>query len=158
MNGLRSELDELKIAIAEVKQGRKVTAPERFKMRPEQRRAVEQTAAYYRGQVESKAKHFLWNAKMRFGKTFTSYQLALEMGWTKLLILTYHTLQLRILGEKDLVRHQDFEGWQFVGKRDRFEGHLMNHFPYAWLVSFQDIMQRDSAGDIKERLRVGIRK
>ena len=145
-------LDELKIAIAEVKQGRKVIAPDRFKMRPEQRRAVDQTAAYYRGQVEGKAKHFLWNAKMRFGKTFTSYQLALEMGWTKLLILTYKPA-VEDSWRKDLERHQDFEGWQFIGKGEDFK-EFDESFPYAWLVSFQDILQKDSAGDIKERLRL----
>lgn len=32
---------------------------------------------------------FLWNAKMRFGKTFASYQLAKRMGFTKILILTF---------------------------------------------------------------------
>ncbi|MDO4727964.1 MAG: hypothetical protein Q4B43_03035 [Bacteroidota bacterium] len=31
--------------------------------------------------------HFLWNAKMRFRKTFTSYQLALQTGWHKVLVL-----------------------------------------------------------------------
>ncbi len=139
-------LDELEIAIAEVKRGSKVTAPNSFKMRPEQHRAVERTAAYYRGQVEGKAKHFLWNAKMRFGKTFASYQLALEMGWTRLLILTYKPV-VADSWKKDLERHQDFQGWQFIGKGKGFED-IDESFPYAWLVSFQDIMQSDTAGDI----------
>ncbi|MDE2769985.1 MAG: GIY-YIG nuclease family protein [Bacteroidota bacterium] len=147
-------LDELKIAIAEVKQGRRVTALYSFKMRPEQRRAVEQTAAYYRGQEEDKAKHFLWNAKMRFGKTFASYQLALEMGWTKLLILTYKPA-VEDSWRKDLERHQDFQGWQFIGKGERFED-IDESFPYAWLVSFQDIMWRNAKGgiEIKDRLEL----
>ena len=64
-----------------------------FPMRPEQERAVEKTSVYFntfkkdpsnRGLIP----HFLWNAKMRFGKTFTTYQLALKMGWTKVLVLT----------------------------------------------------------------------
>ncbi|MDE2644800.1 MAG: GIY-YIG nuclease family protein [Bacteroidota bacterium] len=145
-------LDELKIAIAEVKQGTRVSAPDNFLMRPEQHRAVEQTAAYYRGQVEGKAKHFLWNAKMRFGKTFASYQLALEMGWTKLLILTYKPA-VEDSWRKDLERHQDFEGWQFIGKGEGFEG-IDESFPYAWLVSFQNIMQKDAAGGIKDQLEL----
>lgn len=145
-------LDELKIAIAEVKKGRKVTAPRNFKMRPEQRRAVEQTAAYYREQVEDKAKHFLWNAKMRFGKTFASYQLALEMGWTKLLILTYKPA-VEDSWRKDLEDHQDFQGWQFIGKGEGFED-IDESSPYAWLVSFQDIMQKDATGEIKDRLEL----
>ena len=61
-----------------------------FKMRPEQVKFVEETAEYFRAhQDESEPPRFLWNAKMRFGKTFTSYQLAKKMGWTRILVLTY---------------------------------------------------------------------
>ena len=143
-------LDELKIAIAEVKRGSKVARPDSFLMRPEQRRAVEYTATYFRDQKEDKAKHFLWNAKMRFGKTFAAYQLALKMGWTKLLILTYKPA-VEDSWRSDLERHQDFQGWQFLGKGEHFES-IDESSPYAWLVSFQDIMQRDEEGEIKERL------
>ena len=148
-------VDELKIAIAEVKQSRKVTAPESFTMRPEQRRAVDLTAAYFRGQAEEKARHFLWNAKMRFGKTFASYQLALEMGWTKLLILTYKPA-VEDSWKSDLEGHQDFQGWQFMGKGERFET-IDESSPFVWLVSFQDIMQRDPEVEIKERLEAAYR-
>ncbi|MBN1972578.1 MAG: GIY-YIG nuclease family protein [Sedimentisphaerales bacterium] len=54
-----------------------------FKMRPEQIEAVEKTAAYFksfRKENLNKTPHFLWNAKMRFGKTFAAYQLAKKMG------------------------------------------------------------------------------
>ena len=52
-----------------------------FVMRPEQTEAVEKTAAYFLDFKKDKANkgktpHFLWNAKMRFGKTFAAYQLA----------------------------------------------------------------------------------
>jgi hypothetical protein len=42
-----------------------------FKMRPEQKRAVEKTFHYFKSSKETS--HFLWNAKMRFGKSFASY-------------------------------------------------------------------------------------
>jgi hypothetical protein len=32
---------------------------------------------------------FLWNAKMRFGKTFTAYQLAKKLGAKRVLVLTF---------------------------------------------------------------------
>ena len=57
-----------------------------FPMRPEQKAAVEKTIAYYQSaKVENinKAPKFLWNAKMRFGKTFASYQLAKQMGFKR---------------------------------------------------------------------------
>ena len=59
-----------------------------FKMRPEQREAVEKTAAYFNNfkqykENKDKTPHFLWNAKMRFGKTFAAYQLAKKDGLEK---------------------------------------------------------------------------
>ena len=50
-----------------------------FKMRPEQYAAVERTMKYYayaEKEDPGRAPKFLWNAKMRFGKTFASYELA----------------------------------------------------------------------------------
>lgn len=56
-----------------------------FGMRPEQERFVTTTADYFRRFAEDPSNrgltpHFLWNAKMRFGKTFTTYQLARLMS------------------------------------------------------------------------------
>ena len=42
------------------------------------------TAAYF----ENGGTEFLWNAKPRFGKTLTSYDLIRRMGFTKVLIVT----------------------------------------------------------------------
>ena len=63
-----------------------------FAMRPEQREAVQKTADYfleYMTDENGKPPHFLWNCKMRFGKTFATYQLAKELGFTKILVLTF---------------------------------------------------------------------
>ena len=48
-------------------------------------------------------------------KTFTAYQLALEMGWKKLLVLTFKPA-VQNAWEEDLLRHKDFQQWQFVSK------------------------------------------
>ena len=48
---------------------------ENFAMRPEQEKAVEKTITYFdsfKKENPGKTPHFLWNAKMRFGKTFAS--------------------------------------------------------------------------------------
>lgn len=55
-----------------------------YTLRREQREAVEMTAAYFTGG----GTEFLWNAKPRFGKTLTSYDLIRTMGFTKVLIVT----------------------------------------------------------------------
>jgi len=65
---------------------------EDFPMRREQMEAVEKTAAYFadaRRRTPGKAAKFLWNAKMRFGKTFATYQLAKRMGLKRILVLTF---------------------------------------------------------------------
>ena len=58
-------------------------------MRPEQADAVQRTAAYFLEHADDPhPPRFLWNAKMRFGKTFTAYQLARRVGWKRVLVLT----------------------------------------------------------------------
>ena len=89
-------------------------------MRPEQERAVERTIEYYnQSKIDDpkKAPKFLWNAKMRFGKTFASYELAKRMKLKKILILTFKPAVESAWAE-DLMTHVDFEGWQFVSNKD----------------------------------------
>ena len=53
-----------------------------FGMRDEQHRAVDMTVDYFAKSHEedpTRPSKFLWNAKMRFGKTFATYQLAKRM-------------------------------------------------------------------------------
>ena len=55
-----------------------------YTLRPEQRDAVDVTKAYF----ENGGKEFLWNAKPRFGKTLTAYDLIRQMGFVKVLVVT----------------------------------------------------------------------
>ena len=88
-----------------------------FAMRPEQAEAVEKTLAYFaRADREVRVRRtpkFLWNAKMRFGKTFAAYQLAKRMGARRVLVLTFKPA-VQSAWREDLVTHIDFEGWQFI--------------------------------------------
>lgn len=127
---------------------------EDFEMRPEQKRAVEKTSAYFNAFRKDPSNrglipHFLWNAKMRFGKTFTAYQLALRMGWKKLLILTFKPA-VKTAWEEDLLTHKDFEGWQFCQKQDDREFNRVDERrPFVCFASFQDVLGRNSVGGIK---------
>ena len=88
----RCSIEDLQRVILEEKRGIRNTEnrSQSFGMRPEQKEAVEKTAWYFNSvKDEGVIPHFLWNAKMRFGKTFAAYQLALKMGWTKILVLTF---------------------------------------------------------------------
>lgn len=125
-----------------------------FPMRPEQEEAVSKTSAYFKAFVKDPANrglipHFLWNAKMRFGKTFTTYQLALRMGWTKVLVLTFKPA-VKTAWEEDLLTHKDFEGWQFCQKQeDREFNYINERKPFVCFASFQDVLGRNAVGGIK---------
>ena len=125
-----------------------------FKMRPEQERAVNKTAAYFNAFRKDPANrgltpHYLWNAKMRFGKTFTTYQLALKMEWTKVLVLTFKPA-VKTAWEEDLLTHKDFAGWQFCQKQeDREFSYVNERKPFVCFASFQDVLGRNAMGGIK---------
>ena len=95
---------------------------EDFAMRPEQREAVEKTIKFYESAAkEQRVKRtpkFLWNAKMRFGKTFAAYELAKSLGAKRVLVLTFKPA-VQSAWREDLVRHVDFEGWQFICRAQR---------------------------------------
>jgi hypothetical protein len=125
-----------------------------FKMRPEQKEAVEKTAAYFRRfrkENHDKPPHFLWNAKMRFGKTFAAYQLAKKMGWRKVLVLTFKPA-VQSAWEEDLKCHVDFQGWQFIKPGGLTYEQADKKKPYVCFGSFQDYLGRNpSTGGIKTK-------
>lgn len=150
-------IEDLKSVILEIKKGVKISGNRHhsFKLRPEQAEAVRVTAEYFKKYPKSKdnkTPHFLWNAKMRFGKTFTTYKLAQKMGWKKLLILTYKPA-VQSAWREDLENHADFEGWNFICKDDVCES-LDNNKSHVWFASFQDILGKDVDKKIKKRLKL----
>lgn len=127
---------------------------EDFKMRPEQRAAVEKTQAYFE-QCLAPGSHdqpkFLWNAKMRFGKTFATYELAKRMGMTRVLVLTFKPA-VEAAWQEDLESHVDFEGWQFVSRDGKSYEECDLSRPIVCFGSFQDFLgvNRETGG-IKAR-------
>lgn len=146
-------VEEVRAAIQSFKTGDKLHSlrtRQEFRPRPEQDRAVAETAAYFRSASKSEAApHYLWNAKMRFGKTFTSYQLAKEMEWKRILILTYKPAVEKNWRE-DLYGHVNFEGWEFKGKYDPVPDLSVDH-PLVWFASFQDVLGKDANGQPKAK-------
>jgi hypothetical protein len=125
-----------------------------FAMRPEQAEAVQKTADYFkRAQKEDpdKTPHFLWNAKMRFGKTFAAYQLAKKMGWCKVLVLTFKPA-VQHAWEADLKQHVDFAGWQFISPGGLTFEEADKNKPFVCFGSFQDYLGKNrSTGGIKTK-------
>ncbi len=152
----RCTVEQVKAAILAIQRG-ELNEEQRtldFGMRPEQQEAVERTAAYfgqYRKQDNGKPAHFLWNAKMRFGKTFAAYQLAKEMGWKKILILTFKPA-VQSAWESDLKNHVDFEGWQFIKPGGLTYEEADKRKPIVCFGSFQDYLGKNpSTGGIKTK-------
>ncbi|MBF0751926.1 MULTISPECIES: GIY-YIG nuclease family protein [unclassified Pasteurella] len=150
------DLATLKAALIEVKTGVKNREKRtlNFAMRPEQAQAVAKTQAYFesfkRDKLnQGKAPRFLWNAKMRFGKTFAAYQLAKQMGWRKLLILTFKPA-VQDAWQADLRNHRDFEGWQFVARDSELQK-IDENRPLVCFGSFQDYLGRTKNGGIKAK-------
>ena len=117
-----------------------------FKMRPEQSAAVKKTLDYFKTVNADHPTHtpkMLWNAKMRFGKTFATYQLAKKMGAKRVLVLTFKPAVLSAW-EDDLMRHVDFEGWQFVTREGTQYEDCDPSKPIVCFGSFQDFLGRDS--------------
>ena len=118
-----------------------------FALRPEQSEAVEKTAAYFLNFREDKSNHaktphFLWNAKMRFGKTFAAYHLAKKMGWKKVLVLTFKPA-VQSAWEADLKSHVDFQGWQFIKPGGLTYEATDKTRPFVCFGSFQDYLGRN---------------
>ncbi|WP_169704792.1 DUF4926 domain-containing protein [Runella slithyformis] len=154
----KCNLNDLRKAIWEIKTGESTEANRTlsFGMRPEQEEAVNKSIAYFKSfkkENPDKTPHFLWNAKMRFGKTFASYQLAKKMGWKKVLVLTFKPA-VEDAWKEDLLSHVDFEGWQFYSKHETTfeEKDIDFKKPIVCFGSFQDFLGiNKNTGGIKTK-------
>ena len=127
---------ELKAAIIAAK-NKESLDPERehnFSLRPEQREAVDITSKYFKSYkaTEKKTPHFLWNCKMRFGKTFSAYKLAQEMDWKRVLVLTFKPA-VEDSWKEDLLTHIDFKDWQFIQGKTETNQDVSEDKPYVVL-------------------------
>jgi hypothetical protein len=94
---------------------------------------------------------FLWNAKMRFGKTFTTYQLARKLGAKRVLVVTFKPA-VEDAWQTDLESHVDFDGWQYLSRNSNSDpSKISDSKPFVYFGSFQDLLGRDAAGNIKPK-------
>ena len=133
-----------------------------FKMRPEQTVAVQKTIEFFKRakkEEPDRAPKFLWNAKMRFGKTFATYELAKKMGFIRVLVLTFKPA-VESAWFEDLMSHVDFEGWQFISNKDAHNQNINidqafnaadKSRPIVVFGSFQDLLGTNENGGIKAK-------
>lgn len=153
---MRCSVADVKTVLTELCTGQKLTGThhETFPMRREQAEAVNKTHAYFHS-IWSEDMHavprFLWNAKMRFGKTFTSYQLAKKLGAKRVLVVTFKPA-VEDAWQTDLESHADFNGWQYLSRSSGSDPTQIDHRkPVVYFGSFQDLLGRDDAGNIKPK-------
>lgn len=160
----KCSVSDIKSAVLEVRDG-VLTESSRtatFKMRPEQVRAVQITEHYFKEALKeepTKAPKFLWNCKMRFGKTFASYQLSKKMGFKRVLILTFKPA-VESAWKEDLLSHVDFDGWQFISDKDAKNDNSRLDYdfeqcdkskPIVVFASFQNVLGVNENGGIKAK-------
>ena len=142
---------EVQAAILALQQGSnfELSRTQSFEPRDEQKDAVERTASYFR----NGGTKYLWNAKMRFGKTFASYLLADEMEWDRVLVLTYKPA-VKSAWKADLITHTKFADWRFLDSTvtpDEAEKLMSTDTKVVWFASFQDVTGRAASGEVKPR-------
>ena len=160
----KCSIGDIRAALTELHTGIRLDGKrtQAFKMRPEQQLAVKRTMEYYASAKKdepNRAPKFLWNAKMRFGKTFASYELAKKMNFKRILVLTFKPA-VESAWYEDLMTHIDFEGWQFISNKDAHADsiNIDQQFaqanksrPIVVFGSFQDLLGTNENGGIKAK-------
>lgn len=108
-----------------------------YVLRNEQIRAVSQTEEYFKS---GKGKEYLWNAKPRFGKTLSVYELCKKLEAENILIVTnrpaiansWYSDYERFLGTQS--------GYQFVSNTDSLKGKSL-------VISREDYVKTNSISD-----------
>ena len=143
-------------AITELRTGTKFqgTHDMAFTMRREQAEAIKRTHDYFHS-IWKEDMHavprFLWNAKMRFGKTFASYQLSKKLGAKRVLVVTFKPA-VEDAWKTDLESHVDFDGWQYLSRSSGSDPTQIDASkPVVYFGSFQDLLGRDKVGNIKAK-------
>ncbi len=148
---MRCTAEDVKTVLTELRTGRPCTGTrnETFAMRREQAEAVDKTYAYFHSiwsEDMQAVPHFLWNAKMRFGKTFTTYQLARKLGAKRVLVVTFKPA-VEDAWQTDLESHVDFHGWRYFSRNSGCDPtQTRSPEPFVYFGSFQDLLGRDAAG------------
>ncbi len=153
---MRCTVRDVNTVLTELRTGKKFdgTHTATFALRDEQRAAVDKTHAYFHSIWKENihaVPRFLWNAKMRFGKTFAAYHLAKKLGAKRVLVVTFKPA-VEDAWQTDLESHADFDGWQYLSSNSgRDPSKISARKPLVYFGSFQDLLGRDDAGNIKAK-------
>lgn len=132
-------------AIAAVKQGKKFISVKRVRediiFRPEQETAINKTVEHFK----KGGKDFLWNAKMRFGKTFCALEVVRRMSFDKTIIITHRPVV-------DVGWYDDFNeifrdtDYIYGNKGSSLEELLRDGRKFVYFASMQDLRGSETVG------------
>ena len=163
---MQCTIADVQTAITELRTGQHLTGArgEAFSMRPEQAAAVKSrrmpTSTPIWKEACVRCRGFLWNAKMRFGKTFATYQLAKKLGTKKVLVVTFKP------AVEDAWRHDLLRVTcrlrRVAVTLPKTTGTDPTHGRQEQTSSstsalFQDLLGKDKSGNIKPKNTVGSR-
>lgn len=136
-------VETAKAAIKAVKEGRQSLKTKdkedtkKIKLRSEQITAVQQTTKAFK-----KYQKVLWNAKMRFGKTLSTYELIKQNNYQKILVMTHRPVvsdswfdDFKKIGMKEL--DYDYAS-KTMGEKD-LNKLVMGNSPFIYFISIQDL-------------------
>jgi hypothetical protein len=154
---VRCSVKDVRSVLTELRTGQQFTGThdQSFVMRREQTEAVNKTHAYFHSiwtEDMNAVPRFLWNAKMRFGKTFTTYQLAKKLGARRVLVVTFKPA-VEDAWQTDLESHVDFDGWVYLSRNSEKKDptKIKRKTAVVYFGSFQDLLGRDGTGNIKPK-------
>lgn len=158
-NGKKTEFFECKIedviaAIESIKTGTEISASRinNYGPRDEQSEAIEKTINFFKkAKKEDKTQtpKFLWNAKMRFGKSYASLEMAKKMGLKRVLIISFK-VEVKDSWKDEVLGHVDFKDYQWVDiKNKEYINACDIKKPYIAFGSFQDLLGKNDVGGIK---------
>ena len=137
-------LEMAKNAIQAVKEGRSALLTKekissktiQFSFRPNQRDAIDKTSMA----IKKKRKHFLWNAKMRFGKTSAAMQVAKENKMKKVLIVTHRpSVAADWYSDFNLVFSGTDYTYSSKDKGEHIAKLVKGETPFIYFASLQDL-------------------
>lgn len=125
-------LFDVREAISKIKQGQGAGHGE-IVFRPEQEKAINDTKEYFQKEFkdDKKGHHFLWNAKMRFGKTICGLEVARRCDYKSTLIITHRPVV-------DQSWHDDFEKIFGTKRPKRTEDFFATRPPYKYATRMSD--------------------
>lgn len=142
-------LETAKNAIIAAKEGRvSLRTDERisdalrqFSFRPNQLDAIAQTNKA----IKQNRKHYLWNAKMRFGKTSAAMQVAKDNGFKKVLIITHRpSVSADWYSDFNIVFHGTNYEYSSKTKGENLKTRLNKSEPFVYFASLQDLRLSDA--------------